>query len=201
MRIVVSRLCVLGLAAVLIPACGGSKNSGLPGSSGEVPTFVVPGTGGRFLESKGGTGNAGAGGAGGAINLASTSGSDLSVLAGNLTVDVGFTVPTFTPYLGTNPLTFLTPGPATLTPPLVPRPLLGNDGLTAATGFHVGPGVTLTIATNSPNTGLRTNVILNFLHSVWIEGTLVTAHQDLVAPGDAASLSAAHLSITGSNYL
>jgi hypothetical protein len=129
------------------------------------------------------------------------SGSDLSVLSGNLTVDVGFSIPIFTPNLGTNPLTFLTPGPATLTPPLVPSPLLGNDGLTAATGLHVGPGVTLTIATNSPSPGLRTDVILAFPHSVWIEGTLVTAHQDVTSPGDAASLSAAHLSITCSNYL
>ncbi len=202
MRNVVSRFCVLGLAALLIPACGKSGGGGGHGASADqVPTFVVPGTGGRILQSNGGTGNAGAGGAGGAINLSSTSGSDLSVLAGDLTVDVGFVVPTFTPFLGTNPLTFLTPGPATLTPPLVPSPLLGNDGLTAATGLHVGPGVTLTIATNSPSPGLRTDVVLSFLHSVWIEGTLVTAHQDVTSPGDAASLSAAHLSITCSNYL
>jgi hypothetical protein len=171
-------------------------------SSGPViPSFIVSGAGGSTLVSKGGTGTTGTGGAGANILIAGQSGSNVQVLGGALAADVGFTPKSFAPYLGTNPLTFVVPGPALLTPPLVSgapatSTPIGNDGLTPATGLHVGPGVTLTIATNAPNSGLRTDIIMTFLHGVWIEGTVVVAHQDITTAGDAGSLSAANLSIT-----
>src|SRR5579883_1989330 len=200
-RAIWSRGPAILILAGLLPACGsgGSGGAGGGGAAGgmpAIPDFVVSGAGGRTLTSKGGAGTTAAGGSGGSLSISGISGSDLMLLGGAKTVDTTFSVKAIHPYLGANPLVFTTPGPATLTPPLVGSSLLGQDGLTPATGLHVGPGVTLTIATNSPNAGNRTGIVMTFAHGVLIEGTIVTARQDLATPGDAASLSAASLSIT-----
>src|SRR5262245_46062748 len=195
------RVALLLLAAAIIPACGGHGGESDQTVS-SLPPCVVPGAGNLMVSAKGGDGAGGIGGAGGSVQVVATSGSDLKLLRGALSVDASFTPPTFTPFLGTNPRTFLTPGPATLTTTINSKTILGNDGIPAATGLRVGPGVVLTITTNFPDLpALRTTASVTFPHSIWIEGQVTTANADLTAPGDAGSNNAGTLELEGSNLL
>lgn len=193
-----AKILALTILAVIIPACGKKGDQG-----GMTPSagFVVPGTGGWRLLAKGGNSSGGAGASGGNIFVVATAGSDLNLLSGALSVNTSFAVPPSTPYLGTNPRRFLTPGPAILTTMVGVPWVLGDDGATIATGLLVAPGVTLTITTNSPNVGLRNAVTLAFAHGIWIQGTLTVAKGDASTPGDAASNNSASLTLSCENLL
>jgi hypothetical protein len=197
-----TRAALLVVAAAIIPACGGGNGGRSVQSPSDLPTCVVPGTGHLTVSAKGAEGTGGLGGAGGNVEVVATSGSDLKLLSGAFTVDASFTPPAFTPFLGTNPRTFMTPGPVTLTTTINSTTILGDDGVTAATGLRVGPGVLLTITTNLPDLpALRTTAAIAFPHAIWIEGQVTTANADLTVPGDAGSNNAGGLQLAGSNLL
>src|SRR6185436_15776605 len=169
------RAALLVLAAAIIPACGGNGGGNQVQNAPTLPRCVVPGPGNLTVSAKGGVSGAAVGGAGGNVEVVATSGSDLKLLGGAFTVDASFSTPEFTPYLGTNPRTFMTPGPATLTTTINSTTILGDDGVTAATGLRVGAGVLLTITTNFPDLpALRTRASIVFVHGIWIEGQVTT---------------------------
>ena len=135
------RAVLLVLATAIIPACGGNGSGNHVQTAPTLPPCVVPGPGNLTVSTKGGVSGTAFGGAGGNVEVVATSGSDLKLLGGEFSVDASFTPPEFTPYLGTNPRTFMTPGPATLTTTINSTTILGDDGVTAATGLRVGAGV------------------------------------------------------------
>ena len=196
------RAALLLLAAALIPACGGGSGGERVQTTSGLPTCVVPGPG-HLLCRRGADGAAGVGGAGGNVEVAAGSGSDLKLLGGAFSVDASFTPPAFTPYLGANPRTFLTPGPATLTTTVNSSTILGDDAVTPATGLRVGPGRPAHHHDQLPGlpAGVEDDGGIAFPHAIWIEGQVTTAKADLTAPGDAGSNNAGDLQLFGSDLL
>ncbi len=179
--------------AVIAPGCHRNKSSsGAP---------AAPVLGSATINTSGGVGTNGNGGNGGAISIDHNLASPLTVSRYGTFDTTGFVVPTGSVELGANARTFMTPGAATLTPTVGSTAILGDDGLTPATGLRVGPGVTLTIDTNFPGAGVRNLVSLIFTHAVIIEGSIIAERADQAVAGDELSTSRSNLTIACSNVV
>jgi hypothetical protein len=199
------RIALALLAAAIVPACGGGSSSApdFPeheGSTPAAPTVVtgydgavVYDTPGAFkILSRGGTGSAGAGGNGGGIRIHNLSGSEGQVLKTG-SVDASIAIPETLPVLGPNPRTISTDTELSVVAGLFAGQtfILGDDGVTNATGLHVLPGVVLTLHANwdsfnqdldnDPATGNKELCNLSFPQAVIIEGTVETVDKEAYA--------------------
>src|SRR5574341_56160 len=130
-----ARTLALSVAAVLA-ACGSSSKTSPP----------PPPLGTATIKALGGAGSAGSGGAGGAVTITGQGGGKVEVLTHG-EVDASFSYAVSPPELGGNPKTVSSD--ATLTVDPFGR-LLGDDGVSPATGLHVAASATLTVAPRAP---------------------------------------------------
>jgi hypothetical protein len=164
--------------------------------------FYIPSGGGNLMIlNHGGEGLNGNGGEGGYFEIYAYAAGDIRVLDTG-TIDTAFTVPTTQPELGTNVRTIATD--TTLLPDDT-FTILGDDGMTVATGLHVLAGVTLTLRPNYDvnSDGTLDAARVNFDDGVIIDGTIATGP---VEPGPAPAVAVgppdtADLDIDAANFL
>src|SRR5574341_120340 len=165
-----ARTLALSVAAVLA-ACGSSSKTSPP----------PPPLGTATIKALGGAGSAGSGGAGGAVTITGQGGGKVEVLTHG-EVDASFSYAVSPPELGGNPKTVSSD--ATLTVDPFGR-LLGDDGVSPATGLHVAASATLTLA---PDSGTPDQISLNLGDGLYVEGTLVVARRASGPTGSACRL-------------
>jgi hypothetical protein len=186
---------------VFLPACGGGGGSDTTGFliPGEFAYYNTGGGGNLSMVSRGGQGLTGNGGAGGEFYLYAYSSGDILVTP-NGTVDTTYTIPDVRPELGINPRSVT--ANETIQPDTTTNQILGDDGLTPATGLWVAPGVTLTLMPNNDQFGggVYSRIYMIFEDGVIVEGALDAEPGDLAAFDDGLGNYTANLLIVADNF-
>jgi len=184
MKFTAHYLCfALLVGVVVLPAgCSSSDDPILQEIARQYEFFVPSGGGNLTILHHGGEGLNGNGGDGGRFEIYAYAGGDIRVLDYG-TIDTSFSAPTTLPELGENVRTIA----ADMT--LLPTDtytILGDDGLTVATGLHVLAGVTLTLRPNfdQGSDGTLDEARIDFDDGVIIDGTIATGP---VEPGPVPS--------------
>ena len=193
MKSTVRFLCFVLLAGVALAGCSSSDDPIFQEIARQYEFFIPSGGGDLTILHHGGAGLNGNGGDGGEFELYAYAAGDIRILDYG-TIDTSFAVPTHLPELGENVRTIAAD---TTLLPTDTYTILGDDGLTVATGLHVLAGVTLTLRPNYDrgSDGTLDEARIDFDDGVIIDGTIATgpvepgpAPAQVIGPPDTASL-------------
>jgi hypothetical protein len=196
--------CICLLAAFAIVLAGCNDDGAIPSQqqiSGVLYQYFHPeGAGTLGIDTSGGEGLNGDGGYAGRFVISAYASGDIMVLP-NGWIDTSFEVPTAPIELGDNVRTIA--ADETIRPDEVTRRLIGDDGLTEATGLHVLPGVVLTLLPNSDrgNDGTLDEARVRFDDGVLIEGTIVLGEVETLLAQVALPDATAALDIDAANIV